>query len=83
MTQARTVEHFEAMASAVFAPLRIRPLEPGPFAAGFRSASAGEVVVSRIRGRPCRVGRLPALIGAGDRELVKVTVQTAGSMCVE
>ncbi|GHF53352.1 AraC-like DNA-binding protein [Amycolatopsis bartoniae] len=76
------VASFEALASAAFAPLRVRPLAPG-FAGSIRAASAGDVVVTRIRCAPCRVERPPGLITSGDRDLVKVTVLAAGRSEVE
>ncbi|MDI2030307.1 helix-turn-helix domain-containing protein [Saccharopolyspora sp. TS4A08] len=77
------IGEFEASASTVFAPLRIRPLRPGPFPNSLRAASAGDVAVTRIRCAPCQVRRTPRLIGSGDRELVKVTMLTAGRGEVE
>ncbi|MEB3371947.1 AraC-like ligand-binding domain-containing protein [Saccharopolyspora mangrovi] len=77
------VGEFEASASTVFAPLRIRPLRPGPFRSSLRATSAGEVAVTRIRCAPCQVRRTPRLIGSGDRDLVKVTMLTEGRGEVE
>ncbi|PXY22736.1 helix-turn-helix domain-containing protein [Prauserella muralis] len=86
MTSVSVDEHvasFEASASTAFAPLRIRPLGPGPFTGALRAATAGDVVVTRIRCGPCRVQRLPSLITSADPDLVKVTVLTAGRGEVE
>ncbi|MFC7343842.1 helix-turn-helix domain-containing protein [Saccharopolyspora griseoalba] len=77
------IEAFEASASEVFAPLRVRPLRPGPFRSSLRAATAGDVVVTRIRCAPCQVRRPARLITSGDRELVKVTVLTSGRAEVE
>lgn len=77
------VESFEASASALFAPLRIRPLRPGPLPNSLRATIAGDVVVTRIRCAPCHVRRSHRLIGSGDRELVKFTLMIAGRAEIE
>ncbi|GAA2360901.1 hypothetical protein GCM10009854_45130 [Saccharopolyspora halophila] len=77
------VEPFEASASALFAPLRIRPLRPGPLPNSLRATIAGDVVATRIRCAPCHVRRSPRLISSGDRDLVKITLMTAGRAEIE
>jgi AraC-like DNA-binding protein len=77
------VEQFEVLASEVFVPLRVRPLSPTAFAGSIRVTRTDDVVVTRIRCAPCRVERLPRLIGSNDRDLVKVTVLTSGRLEVE
>ncbi|MFF3751915.1 AraC family transcriptional regulator [Streptomyces sp. NPDC002018] len=77
-------ERLEHLGSRVFAPLRVVPDgDDGDFRGTLRHATAGDVVVTRVRATACEVRRAPGLIGSDDQELVKVTLRGRGQVGIE
>jgi AraC-like DNA-binding protein len=76
------VEQLQATASSILVPLRVTaPGETG-FRADVAAASAGAVVLARIRSTPHAVSREPRAITSTDRDLFKLTLHRRGRAAV-
>lgn len=83
MVQLGTTEALQEATSSVFAPLRLSVPPGTPFHAEMAGASVGPMVIASVTTTtPGHVRRPRRLIGSGDRDLVKVTLQRSGNAIV-
>lgn len=66
-----------------FVPLDVHPLGDFPFRARASRVDVGEVSVFRIEHTASIVARTPALVGRGDTDLIKVSLQLSGEELIE
>lgn len=66
-----------------FVPLDVHPLGDLPFRARASRVDVGEVSVFRIEHTASIVARTPALVGRGDTDLIKVSLQLSGEELIE